>query len=244
MSLFERISLLLRSNVASLLNRAEDPEKVLDQLMQDMNKEFVDAKKQVALAIADERKLSKQVENARREASQWEAKAVTALNAGKEDLARGAMERKLQFTQEADQYQILWDQQKNAAGALREKLVQLNEKIDEAKRKKGLLAARAQRAEAQMKIQEALGNAGTSSAMSHFERMERKVEEMEAEADATELMATPLGLEGESSLEAQFRELEAQEVSSAADAALAELKAKMGGASVVEPKRLEQTTES
>jgi len=244
MSLFERISLLLRSNIASLLNRAEEPEKVLDQLMEDMSKEFVDAKKQVALAIADERKLSKQVEKARREATNWEAKAVQALNAGKEDLARGAMERKLQFAQEADQYEILWQQQKNAAGALREKLVQLNEKIDEAKRKKGLLAARAQRAEAQMKIQEALGNAGTSSAMSHFERMERKVEEMEAEADATELMATPMGLEGEASLESQFRELEAQEVSSAADAALAELKAKMGGASVVQPKQIEQTTES
>jgi len=244
MNLFERISLLLRSNLSSLLNRAEEPDKVLDQLMEDMNKEFVEAKKQVALAIADERKLHKQVEKARVEAVEWEGKAMQALKAGKDDLARGAMERKLQFVNEADEYEKLWTQQKNAAGSLRGKLVQLSEKMDEAKRKKGLLAARAQRAEAQMKIQEALGNAGTSSAMSHFERMERKVEELEAEADATELMATPMGLEGEDSMESKFRQLEADGQSAAADVALAELKARMNPGSVAQPKQLEQTEEN
>ena len=99
MSIFERIPLVLRSNLSSLLTRAEDPEKVLDQLMEDMNTEFVDAKKQVALAIADERKLHRQVEKAREEAVAWENKAAQALNANREDLARSAMERKIQFTQ-------------------------------------------------------------------------------------------------------------------------------------------------
>lgn len=228
MGFFERLSLLIRSNINALLNRAEDPEKALDQLTEDMQKEFVEAKKQVAVAIADERRLFRQVEKAQADATNWEQKAVTALSAGREDLARSAMQRKVNAEKEVAEYTTLWEAQKVAADRLRESLVKLNDRIEEAGRKKNILVARAKRAEAHKKIQTAMGNLGTSSALSHFERLENKVEQQEAEAEGVAMLSADEAAMGVEGLEAEFKQLESQQVHAEADAALLELKAKLG----------------
>jgi phage shock protein A len=223
MSIFERISLLFRSNVNAVVSKAEDPEKVLNQLIEDMKKEFAEAKKLAAVAIAEERKLFRQMDKAQAEARTWEQKAVQALHGGREDLAKAAMQKKVAAEGSVTELQPLWNQQKSAADQLRDALVKLNERIDEANRKKNILIARAKRAEAQKQIQTAMGSIGTSSAFSHFERMETKVERLEAEADASELLGSM-----DQNLDQEFKQLEAQSEDTEADLALLELKSKMG----------------
>ncbi len=223
MSMLDRISLLFRSNVNAMVSKAEDPEKVLNQLIEDMKKEFAEAKKSAAVAIAEERKLYRQIEKAKDEARSWEQKAVQALHAGREDLAKAAMQKKLAAESSVTELNPLWTQQKSAADELRQALVKLNERIDEANRKKNILIARAKRAEAQKQIQTAMGSIGTSSAFSHFERMETKVERLEAEADASELLG-----EVDKGLDQEFKQLESQSQDTEADLALLELKGKMG----------------
>jgi phage shock protein A len=222
MSLFDRIGLLLRSNINSMVSKAEDPEKILNQLLIDMRDQFIEAKKQVAVAIADEKRLYAKMLASQQSSADWERKAMLAVQAGDDGLAGEALSRQQQEAQLAEQWKQQWTQQKAAAENLRQALVQLNSKIDEAKRKKDLLIARSKRAEAQKTIQNTMAGLNDNSAFDAFGRMSEKVEQIEAEAAASgELAADISG----ASLEDRFKKLEANKGPS--DALLA-LKAKMG----------------
>ncbi len=222
MSLFDRIGLLLRSNLNAAVSSAEDPEKILDQLLIDMRDQFIAAKQQVAVAIADEKRLSAKLQAAQESASGWERKAMLAVQSGNDQLAQEALTRQQQDVQAINGWKTQWEQQKAATEQLRSALVQLNEKIEEAKRKKDLLIARAKRAEAQKTIQNTMSGLSDNSAFDAFGRMSDRVEQMEAEASAS----ADLGAEvSGQNLEDKFKKLEVQQGSS--DALLA-LKAKMG----------------
>lgn len=228
MSMFQRIGRLLRSNINSMVSAAEDPEKILNQLLIDMREQFISAKKQVAVAIADEKRLYAKMNQAQKSAADWEKKAMLALQSGDEGLAREALSRKTEQESLATQWQGQWVAQKQATEQLRQSLHKLNQKIGEAKRKKDLLIARAKRAEAQKSIQQTMGGLNDNSAFDAFEEMTEKVERIEAEADAaTDLAAEMTGED----LEGKFAALEHQ---SGTDDALAALKAKMGMAPAVE----------
>lgn len=222
MSLFDRIGLLLRSNINSMVSSAEDPEKILNQLLIDMRDQFIEAKKQVAVAIADEKRLYAKMIAAQQASAEWERKAMLAVQAGDDGLAQEALSRQQSEAQLAEQWKGQWTAQKAAAEQLRASLVQLNEKIEEAKRKKDLMIARAKRAEAQKTIQNTMAGLNDNSAFDAFGRMSEKVDQMEAEAAASgELAADVSG----ASLEDRFKKLEQNKGPS--DALLA-LKAKMG----------------
>ena len=223
MSIFNRISTLLKSNINALISKAEDPEKILNQLIIDMRQQFLEARKQVAVAIADEKRLKRQYEKELEKAQEWEKKAMTAVKAGRDDLARQALARKGEHDTIATQFQEQWLAQKQAADQLRDALNRLNQKIQEASRKKNLLIARQKRAEAQKKIQDTMSGMKDNSAFDTFARMEEKVDRIEAEAEA----ATELGAEmGGDALASEFAALEA--MPAAQDDALAALKSKMG----------------
>ncbi len=222
MGLFDRIGLLLRSNINAMVSSAEEPEKILNQLLIDMREQFIAAKKQVAIAIADEKRLHAKQKASVKSAAEWEKKAMLALSKGNEELAREALQRKQDSDEEAAQWLSQWQAQKAATEKLRASLHQLNAKIGEAKRKKDLLIARAKRAEAQKTIQQTMGGLNDSSAFDAFARMTEKVEQSEAEAEASEDLASELA---GNDLEAQF---EALEDNSGTDDALAALRAKMG----------------
>ncbi|MCB9739940.1 MAG: PspA/IM30 family protein [Deltaproteobacteria bacterium] len=222
MSLFNRIGLLLRSNINSMVSKAEDPEKILNQLLIDMREQFITAKKQVAVAIADEKRLYAKYTESKKTAADWEKKAMLALQKGDEGLAREALARKTESDGLAEQWQSQWVAQKQATEQLRQALNQLNQKIGEAKRKKDLLIARAKRAEAQKTIQSTMGGLNDNSAFDAFERMTEKVEQTEAEAEAAGDLAAELSGQN---LEDKFKALEHD---SGTDDALAALKAKMG----------------
>lgn len=219
--IFRRLADILRANINELLNKAEDPEKMLNQMLIEMREQLADAKRQVAVAIADEKKLRRQLDQQQQEAQVWEQRAMAALQQGKEDLAKQALSRRNSANDLSKQFEEQWQKQAEAVEALKNALRQLNAKIDEAKRKKDLLIARAKRAEAQKQIQETLQGIGASSAFDTFERMEQKVLEREAQAEAAvDLNAELSGMD----LEKQFADLGTVDV----DADLEELKARMG----------------
>ena len=221
MAIFQRLATLLRSNVNDMINKAEDPEKMLNQMLMDMQEQLVEAKKQVAVAIADEKKLQKQFEKEKELALKWEEKAMLAVKAGNDELAKKALERKAEHAQTAGSFETNWHQQKAQVEKLKEALTKLSNKINEAKRKKNLLIARAKRAEAQKTIAETMSGMSNTSAFDTIARMEEKVDTMEAEASATAELEMDLG---EDNLEKEFANLG----SVAADDELAALKASMG----------------
>ena len=185
MAIFQRLATLLRSNVNHMINEAEDPEKMLNQMLMDMQEQLVEAKKQVAVAIADEKKLQKQFEKEKELALKWEEKAMLAVKAGNDELAKKALSRKTEHAQMAGSFETNWHQQKTQVDKLKEALTKLSHKINEAKRKKNLLIARAKRAEAQKTIAETMSGLSNTSAFDTIARMEEKVDTIEAEADAT-----------------------------------------------------------
>jgi phage shock protein A len=222
MGIFSRLKTVVSSNINDMINKAENPEKMLNQLLIDMNEQMIEAKKSVAMAIADEKKLEREMNEQLLSSQDWEKKAMLAVRAGKDDLAKEALLRKQEGENYYLEYKKQWDAQKESVGKLKESLRELQSKIDEASRKKNLLIARAKRAEAQQKIQSTISSVSNTSAFEAFDRMAAKVDQIEAQAEATkELEDATSGAD----LDKQFRLLEKS--SSSADLLLEQLKAKM-----------------
>src|SRR5678815_5636039 len=154
MGLFDRLSTLLRSNINDLISRAENPEKMLQ---------------------AD-------AENMKKQAEDWERRAMLAVQEGRDDLAKQALGRYNEQLQGAQQLHETWLKHKAETEALKLSLRQLNDKIEEAKRKKNILVARSKRAEAQQRIQETMSGLSDKSAFESFERMAEKIEATERKA--------------------------------------------------------------
>jgi phage shock protein A len=223
MGIFSRLGTLIKSNLNDLISKAEDPQKMLNQIVVDMQNQLVEAKKQVAVSIADQKRLEKQRDEHLDLSKEWERKAMLAIRASDDSLAREALKRKSEHDNQHAEFAKQADLQKQAVDKLKDQLRSLNEKIEEAKRKKNILIARQKRAEAQRAIQDTMRGLSDTSAFDTFERMAQRVDQIEAEAEAS----TELGgeLTGDS-LQQKFKALESGGVGS--DMALAELKAKMG----------------
>jgi phage shock protein A len=195
---------------------------MLNQIVVDMGNQLEEAKKQVASAIADEMRLAKQVETESSLAAEWERRAMLAVRAGDDNLAKEALARKKEHADLAEQYRSQSQKQKAGVDQLKLALRALNNKIEEAKRKKGLLIARKKRAEAQKAIQETLGGLKNASAFEAFDQMSGRIERMEAEAEAqAELHEEYSG----DQLAQKFQKLE---LTAGADEDLLALKQKMG----------------
>jgi phage shock protein A len=223
MGIFSRLGTLIKSNINDLITKAEDPEKMLGQVLLEMQQQLVEAKKAVAIAIADEKKLQKQYTAEADKSKDWERKAMVAVRAGQDDLARQALARKQEHETIAAQFQQQWMQQKAAVEKLKDALRLLNNKIEEAKRKKNILIARKKRAEAQQQIANTMQGLGDTSAFDTFDRMAERIQLMEAEAEAGAELAGELSGD---TLESKFMALE--QGGSSEEDALSELKAKMG----------------
>jgi len=222
MGIFSRLAQLIKSNLNDLISKSEDPEKMLNQVVLDMNTQLVEAKKQVAASIADEKRLAKQHEQEAANAAEWERRAMMALRAGNEDLAKEALNRKKEHDALAITFKDQWTKQKQAVDSLKRALRMLNDKIEEAKRKKNVLIARKKRAEAQRAIQETMSGLRDQSAFETFDRMATKIDQLEAEAEAgAELQEEYTG----DVLASQFANLEK---TAGADEELIALKRKMG----------------
>ena len=223
MGLFDRISRVVRANVNDLVTKAEDPEKMLEQALVDMNEDLVQLRQAVAKAIAAERRSRSQYDEQQSEANKWQQRAQLALGKGQEDLAREALQRKKSAADAAAALKPQVDQQKSQVDTLKKSLIALESKISEAKTKKEMLGARMKAAKANEQLQDQVGNLNNNSAMGAFERMEEKVMEKEASGQAA---AELVG--GGGGLEDQFSQLES---GSDVDDELAAMKAQLSGSS-------------
>jgi len=222
MGIISRLAQLIKSNLNDLISRSEDPEKMLNQVLLEMSTQLIEAKKQVANAIADEKKLAKDFETENCRAQEWERKAMVAVRAGEDDLAKEALLRQKEHTSLATEFEKQWQKQAAAVKKLKDQLRVLSGKIEEARRKKNVLVARKKRAEAQEAIHATMTNLQNNSSFETFDRMEEKINEMEARADATEELANQTTGDD---LSRRFDELETNR---GADLALAELKTRLG----------------
>jgi phage shock protein A len=217
MGLFDRIKRVVSSNLNDLVNKAEDPEKMLEQAILEMQEDLVQLRQGVAQAIAAQKRSEKQYNDAQNEINKWQRNAQLALQKGDENLARQALERKKTYTDTSTALKASLDTQTTQVETLKRNLIQLESKISEAKTKKEMLRARITTAKAQEQLQNMVSGMNTSSAMAAFERMEEKVLMQEARAQSAGELAG-------ADLESQFARLEG---SSDVDDELAALKAQM-----------------
>ena len=201
MGLLDRLSRLIRANINAFVSDAEDPIKILDQSVADMQEDLVKLRQAVAVAIASQKRLDNQANQAKEQIQNWLSRAELALKNGDDDLAREALNRKKTFQETFESLTTQFQTQNGQVEKLKKSLLLLERKISEARTKKDMLKARAQAAKAQQKIQSAVGDLGSKSAMAAFERMEDKVEALEASGQAA------LELAGED-LESKFAALE------------------------------------
>ncbi len=226
MGIFARLAALIKSNLNDLISSAEDPEKMLNQVVIDMGKQLIEAKKLVAISIADEKRLAKQAESEAAKGAEWQRRAMMAVRAGDDGLAKEALARKREHDGLATTFKEQWAKQKKAVDQLKLALRMLNNKIEEAKRKKQVLIARKKRADAMKRIQETMAGMQEASAFETFERMEGKIDQAEAEAEAASELAEEYSGDV---LAHKFNKLE---VTAGADEDLLALKREMG---LVEP---------
>ena len=198
---FRRILDWFRSNANDTLDKMEDSEKMLKQMVLDMEESINKATVAIAKSVANEKSLEQKLERARTASKEWENKARQALTAGREDLAKAALEKKALADKNINDLQPLYTQAKESSNKLKEQLNQLRAKLDEAKNRQGTLVARSQAAKAAKEINKSLSGIGTD-AFANFDKYEEKIMSLEAEAAAYEDLA-----DDNTSLDSEFKKL-------------------------------------
>jgi phage shock protein A len=218
MGIFDRLSTLLRSNINDLISSAENPEKMLNQILVDMRSQLAKAKQQVAAAIADEKRLRDQADGERKQSEEWEKRAMLAVQEGRDDLAKQALVRQGEHAQHAEQLEVTWQSHQAETEKLKASLRDLNDKIEEAKRKKNLLLAR-------QRIAQTMSSLSEKSAFEAFARMEERIEQNERQIKASAEIDEEF--RGDR-LAKDFKQLEKSAGTMSADMQLLALKQKMG----------------
>jgi phage shock protein A len=190
MAVLERVATLVRANLNDLIDRAEDPEKMIKQVILDMDNQLLQVKTQVAISMADHHLLQKKQAEQQDKAAEWMRKAELAVDKGDDGLARAALERYQSFNKLAESYTTQVDEQRQQVDRLRRALEQLEQKLVEARAKSDVLIAQHRRARALERASDAqLAIDGTAPAAG-FDRMQRKVMRSEAVSQAkSELVA-------------------------------------------------------
>lgn len=226
MNLFDRFSRVAKSNLNNVLKNLEDPEKIMNQAVEDMQGDLVTIRQSYAEVTATQRRLMKQKEQADALADDWYKRAQLALQKGSEDLAREALNRRQQQVDAANSVQEQLDVQAASIDKLYEGMQELEKRILEAKSKKEEMIARARTAQSTQKVNDMLGGITGKTSMDAFSRMEEKVEALEAKAEVSAEMGALKGNALPGSIESEFRALEA---ASDVDNELAKLKGLLSG---------------
>lgn len=184
MGWLDTFSFVMRANITTLRERFVDPERMLQQLIIDMDQELERVRTSVAGAIADQVQMERRTEKARAEVAEWDQRATTAMERGDESSARLALEQKLRVAQRADSLAIELEKQRVQTDKLRNAVQELEDKIRQARQKQTLLLARMARAESSNRIQSTLDRVQGTSAFAEFHRLEEKVEREEALSEA------------------------------------------------------------
>jgi phage shock protein A len=184
MGLLERVSTLIRANLNDMIDRAEDPEKLIKQVILDMDNQYLQVKTQVAVSIADQHMLEKKLRENEDAGSDWMRKAELAVEKQQDDLARAALDRYQTSQKLALSYREQVDDQKLQVETLKNALIKLEQKLDEAKAKRDLFLARHRRGVALGKAAQAQTALGEQSRSAQFDRLQDRVNHTESVASA------------------------------------------------------------
>ncbi len=208
MSIFSRMQSIISSNINALLDSAEDPEKMINQTLVEMQESLRETKVAVARAIRDKKMLEDKYEETVKQVDYWEEKAIMAVEKGDDALAKEALKRKNEQNEAAKDLKSQLETMTKNVDALKSSCGALESKMEEARRKKELLLARLKNAETSKKINENVGkfNANSTSAFETFDRMEKKVNYAEAEAEAIQELSEP-----DIDIKRKFEELESSD---------------------------------
>lgn len=225
MGVFSRLSDIINSNINAMLDKAEDPEKIVRLIIQEMEDTLVEVRSRAARAIADKKEVARKRDDFAARANEWESKAELAIAKGRDDLAKGAIAAKRKAQEMID----LFDKEYAAIDKSLEKanddLAKLQSKLKEAKAKQRSLELRRSTAEGSVRINRQVYDGRIDEAMARYERYERRIDELEAEAESY-VMGRP------KSLEEEFKELEAEDdVNAEFEALKKRVAARVGGAS-------------
>jgi len=209
MALLERVSTLLRANVNDLIDKAEDPEKMLKQLLLDMENQLLQVKTQVAIAIADQHLLEKKRKEHDDTAENWQRKAELAVSKGQDDLARAALDRRLSHQQLSSGFAQQIEDQRGEAELMRSNYNKLQQKLKETEARCELLIAQQRRARAVGKANKARSEVESKNFTEPIDRMRMKIMGSEAENAATKTILED-SLENDS-LDDRFRKLERED---------------------------------
>lgn len=188
MTWLTQFSLVMRSSLTSLKDKIEDPERILHQLIIDMEEELDRVRCSVAEAVADEIQMRKRSQRERADADKWMERASAAMKRGDESTAKSALEQKMSAQQRMDQYSMEHQKQKSEVEKLQKSVRDLEDKIRQAKQKKTLLTARMARATSTQKINSAMERSHSKSAFAQFNRLEERVDREEAMTEAWDRM--------------------------------------------------------
>ena len=206
MGILTRIFNLFRATTSDLLDKAEDPEKMIKQMISDLEDQKKKAKEQMTEALALQKRVERDTGKEHKEAEKWEQKAILAVQNDKDDLAKEALTRKNEHLRRALDFEKQLEMHRNNADSLKDSYQIMEDKIDEIKRKQGILSVKQKQAEAQEKIYKTIEDLGdTSGVMDTIERAEEKVENLQARAEAYQEISMESDQE---SLEKKFKELE------------------------------------
>lgn len=184
MAILERMSDLIRSNINDLIDKAENPEKMVKQIIIDMEEQLRKSTQGLGTAMGSLNQVKKQLENAQEQSANWQAKAKACLEQGNEDLARQALENKVKQDNMVAQYQEMTSSMESQVNEIRNQVDILKQKLEEARSKQAMLVARSQMADAKSQMAKTLGNIDSKSAFAKMDKMEKKVEQKESQADA------------------------------------------------------------
>jgi phage shock protein A len=218
MGIFSRFTDIINANINSILEKAEDPEKMVRLIIQEMEETLVEVRTQSAKLIADKKELGRRGERLRHEASEWERKAEIALTKDREDLARAALKERNESLAGVSAIDLDLEQIEHNLQKLSGDIGQLQQKLTDAKARQKALIMRGQTVQSRMGVKRQLHDVNVEEAMGRFDRYERRIDDMEGEVEAYDL--------GQRSLADEIAELEADEE---VDAELAKLKQKMHG---------------
>lgn len=220
MGIFSRLSDIINSNINSILDRAEDPDKIIRMVIQEMEDTLVEVRSSAARAIADQKDIERKLKKVESAMGEWESKAELAISKGRDDLAKGALMEKNKLAEMADHLKAEIAYISEALTRHEEDVVKLDSKLREARAKKASLQARTKTAQNSVKLKRNIYDTRIDDAFERFDKVERRLDRIEGEAQAMEM-----GREGKS-LEAEFAELETNDE---VEAELEALKAKVKG---------------
>lgn len=224
MGLFTRFTDIVNANLNSMLDKAEQPEKMIRLIIQEMEETLVEVRAAAAKNIAEQKTHARQVKSVKASMEQWHNKAELALTKGREDLAKSALTQKHKYQGELDLLEQEQDAIAQCLAQVQDDAARLQEKLSEARRRQEAYTLRQESAQVRLKVREQAAVYNIEETMSKFERYQQKIDRVEAQVEAYDLMQTNSSA---GDLNAQFAELEQDET---IEQALAEMKKKVSAA--------------